>query len=116
MHTQGSAGLIGTVIKRTIQVFAALLLLAMFGYPLSAAWLERHPETEDVLDGAGANVDPEAGVFTRAGQFVTGISKSREALAEEAREKAEDKAFEEAERKESNLRKFNSGELAQEDN
>ncbi len=107
--------LIGKVIKRTVQVFAALGLLALFGYPLAGAWLDAHPDTQAALDGAADNVDPEAGTFTRAEQFVTGISKSREAAAEKKREEAADKAADELERKETERRRFNSGEMAQQD-
>ena len=108
--------LIGKVIKRTVQVFAALGLLALFGYPLAGAWLDAHPDTQAALDGAADNVDPQAGTFTRAKQFVTGVSKSREAVAEEKRERADDKAIEDRDRKENELRRFNTGQLAQEDN
>ena len=107
---------IGKIIKRTVQVFAALGLLAMFGYPLAGAWLDAHPDTQAALDGAADNVDPRAGTFTRVKQFVTGISKSREAVTEKKREEAEDKAAAELERKETERRRFNSGEMAQEDN
>ena len=106
---------IGKIIKRAVQVCAALGLLTMFGYPLSAAWLERHPDTESALSGAADNVDSKAGYFTRTQQFVSGVSTSREAAAEDKRERAEDKALDEAERKEREMRKFNSGELARED-
>ena len=106
---------IGKIIKRTVQVFAALGLLAMFGYPLAATWLDAHPDTQAALDGAADNVDPEAGTFTRAKQFVTGISKSREAAEEKKRERAEDKAAAELERKETERSRFNSGEMAQQD-
>ena len=108
--------LIGKIIKRTVQVFAALGLLAMFGYPLAGAWLDAHPDTQAALDRAADNVDSEAGAFTRAKQFVSGVSKSREALAEEKRERADDKAADERARKENELRQFNTGQLAQEDN
>ena len=107
--------IIGKLIKRTVQVFAALGLLAMFGYPLAGAWLDAHPDTQAALDGAADNVDPRAGTFTRVKQFVTGISKSREAVTEKKREEAEDKAAAELERKETERRRFNSGEMARED-
>lgn len=107
--------LIGKVIKRTVQVFAALGLLVMFGYPLAGAWLEAHPDTQAALDGAADNVDPQAGIFTRAEQFVTGVSKSREEAKEEKREEAENKTAAELERKETERRRFNSGEMSQQD-
>ena len=106
--------IIGKIIKRTVQVCAALGLLAMFGYPLAGAWLEAHPDTQAALDGAADNVDPQAGTFTRAKQFVTSVSKSREAVTEKKREEAEDKAAAELERKDIERRRFNSGEMAQE--
>lgn len=105
--------LIGKIVKRTVQVCAALGLLAMFGYPLAVTWLEAHPDTQAALDGAADNVDPEAGTFTRARQFVTGVSKSREAAEEKKHEEAEDKTAAERERKETERRRFNSGEMAQ---
>ena len=107
--------IIGKLVKRTVQVFAALGLLAMFGYPLAATWLEAHPDTQAALDGAADNVDPRAGTFTRAKQFVVGVSKSREAVTEKKREEVEDKATAELERKETERRRFNSGEMARED-
>ena len=107
--------IIGKLIKRTVQVFAALGLLALFGYPLAGAWLERHPDTERALSIAADNVDSKAGFFTRTQQFVSGVSKSRENAAEDKRERAEDKALDEAERKEREMRNFNTGGLARED-
>ena len=107
--------LIGKIIKRTVQVCAALGLLAMFGYPTAGAWLYAHPDTQAALDGAADSVDPQAGIFTRAEQFVTGLSKSREAVKEKQREEIEDKAATELERKETERRRFNSGDMAQQD-
>lgn len=102
---------IGTkILKRSIQTLAALGLIAMFGYPLFATWLEAHPETEQALEHAGANVDPKAGAVTRAKQFVSGYSKSDEALADEKREREEDKLIEAEKRKQEQWRQFNSGE------
>ena len=103
------------VIKRAIQVIAAAFLLAMFGYPLAGAWLAHHPDTQAALDDAADNVDPEAGFFTRARQFVSGVSKSREVAAEEQRERAEEKLIDKERRKQDELRRFNTGQLAQED-
>ena len=106
---------IGKIIKRAVQVCAALGLLAMFGFPLAGAWLDAHPDTQAALGGAVDNVDPEAGAFTRAKQFVTGLSKSRDAVKEKKREEIEDKAAAELDRKETERRRFNSGEMAQQD-
>ena len=104
--------LAGRLIKRLIQLSAGLLLAAMFGYPLLATWLEGHPETEQALNGAAEQVDRQAGVFTQSQQFVRGIGKSRELVADEQRERTEDKAAAELERKREANRRFNSGELA----
>ena len=99
-------------IKRLIQLSAGLLLAAMFGYPLLTTWLEGHPETEQALNGAAEQVDRKAGIFTQGQQFVRGIGKSRELVADEKRERAEDKAAAELERKREANRRFNSGEMA----
>ena len=97
--------------KRIVQIFAGLFLLAMFGIPLAGAWLEAHPDTQAALERAGENVDPEAGFFTRAKQFVSGVSKSGEALVAEKRERAEDKLIDDERRKQEKLRRFNTGDL-----
>ena len=99
----------GKIIKRTIQTLAALGLIVMFGFPISAAWFERHPAQQTVLGDAFASVDPESGYFTQAQQFVTGLSKGRQALAESKRAEAEGKTEAELERKETERRRFNSG-------
>ena len=103
---------VGRIIKRLIQLSAGLLLAAMFGYPLLATWLESHPETEQALNGAAEQVDRKAGVFTQGQQFVRGIGKSRELVADEQRERAEDKIDAEQRRKAEENRRFNSGEMA----
>lgn len=54
-----------------------------------------------------------AGLLTRTGQFITGLSKARETIAEEKRERADDKVAAGLERKEAESRRFNSGEMAQ---
>ena len=100
------------IVKRLVQLCAALGLLAMFGFPLAGAWFDAHPDAQAALDHAGENVDAEAGTFTKAKQFVSGYSKSREALAEEKRERAEDKLIDEQRRKEERRRRFNSGEMS----
>ena len=100
------------VIKRLIQLSAGLLLAAMFGYPLLATWLEKHPETEHALNSAAEQVDQKAGIFTQGQQFVRGIGKSRELVADEQRERVEDEAAAELERKREANRRFNSGEMA----
>ena len=102
----------GKIIKRTIQTLAGLGLLVMFGFPLTATWLDAHPETTAALEMAAGQVDHEAGLFTRARQYVGGISKGRQAVAEKKREAVEDKAYDEARRKEERRRRFNSGELS----
>lgn len=107
--------LIGKVIKRTVQVFAALGLLAMFGYPLAATWLEHHPEQQAVLGDAFSSVDRKASYITQAQQFFTGVSKGREALTESNRAEAENKTAAELERKETERRRFNLGEMSQQD-
>ena len=104
--------MVGKIIKRTIQTLATLGLLVMFGFPLTSAWLDAHPDAQAALDHAGKNVDAEAGTFTKAKQFVSGYSKSSEVLAEEKRERAEDSAYDEARRKEEANRRFNSGEMS----
>ena len=102
----------GKIIKRTIQTLAALGLLVMFGFPLTSAWLDAHPDAQAALDHAADSVDAEAGTFTKTKQFVSGYSKSREALTEEKRERAEDKLVDEQRRKEEANRRFNSGEMS----
>ena len=102
--------------KRIVQIFAGLFLLAMFGIPLAGAWLDAHPDTRAAIEGAADNVDPEGGFFRRSQQFASGLSKSRAVLAEEKRERADDKVAEERERKANELRRFNTGQLVQEDN
>ena len=102
----------GKIIKRTIQTLAALGLLVMFGFPLTSAWLDAHPDAQAALDHAADSVDAEAGTFTKTKQFVSGYSKSREALTEEKRERAEDKLIDEQRRKEEANRRFNSGEMS----
>lgn len=102
----------GKIIKRTIQTVAALALLVMFGFPLAGAWFDAHPDAADALEMAAGQVDQQAGLFTRARQFVGGVSKSRNAVAEQKREAVEDKAYDEARRKEERRRRFNSGEMS----
>jgi len=99
----------GKILKRTVQVLAGLGLCLMFGFPLGNAWLAAHPENAEVLLGAAAQVDQEAGTMTKAGQFVSNLQKSRQDVAEDRRTKAEEKANEEAERKADELRSFNAG-------
>ena len=84
----------------------------MFGFPLTSAWLDAHPDAQAALDHAADSVDAEAGTFTKTKQFVSGYSKSREALTEEKRERAEDKLIDEQRRKEEANRRFNSGEMS----
>ena len=100
----------GKIFKRTVQVLAGLGLCVLFGFPITNAWLEAHPENADVLLGAASQVDQEAGTMTQAGQFVSNLEKSRQNVAEDSRAKAEDKANEEAERRADELRRFNADE------
>jgi hypothetical protein len=102
---------VGKIIKRTIQVLPGLGLCLMFGFPLVNAYFDAHPEAGAVLDGAADHVDPAADKVTQAGQFVGSIGKSRHELTDRKREEAEDKAFDEAERKREEMRRFNTGEL-----
>lgn len=102
---------VGKIIKRAIQVLAGLGLCLMFGFPLANAWFEAHPDESKVLLGAAAQVDPEADTLTKAGQFVGNLGKNREEVTVEKRAEANQKANEEAERKQDELRKFNTGEL-----
>ena len=99
-------------IKRTVQLLAALYLLAMVLFPVGATWLEAHPESALAAGGAFANVDRQAGVFTQVRQFFTGVSKSRELIADEKLERAEDEAAAVIERKQALNRRFNTGELS----
>ncbi|MFM5916340.1 MAG: hypothetical protein ACKOOL_02280 [Novosphingobium sp.] len=96
-------------IKRIIQACAALLLLAMFGYPIAAMWAEKHPDGGAAFEVAAGLVDPEADRMTQAGQFVSNIDKGRREIAEREREKAADKAIEQERRKQEELRRFNTG-------
>jgi len=105
---------VGKFIKRTIQVAAGLGLCAMFGFPLANAWLESHPDQMATLEVAAEQVDPEAGAVAKAGQFVRAISKSRQVVAETKRDEANDKAFDEAERKAEEMRRFNAGDRSSE--
>lgn len=100
------------IVKRLVQLCAALALLAMFGFPLAGAWFDAHPDATAALDMAAGQVDQEAGLFTRARQFVGGVSKSRQVVAEQKREAVEDKAYDEVRRKEERRRRFNSGEMS----
>ena len=100
------------IVKLLVQLCAALGLLAMFGFPLAGAWFDAHPDAAATLEMAAGQVDQQAGLFTRARQFVGGVSKSRHAVAEQKREAVEDKAYNEARRKEERRRRFNSGEMS----
>jgi uncharacterized protein YPO0396 len=102
---------VGKIIKRTIQLLAGLGLCPMFGFPLLNAYFDAHPEAAAVLDGAAEHVDPAADKVTQASQFVGNIGKSRHELVDRKREEAEDKAFEEADRKRDEMRRFNTGAL-----
>ena len=105
---------VGKIIRRTIQVAAGLGLCAMFGFPMANAWLESHPDQMATLEVAAEQVDPEAGTVAKAGQFVGAIPKSRRVVAETKRDEANEKAFDEAQRKADEMRKFNTGELGSE--
>ena len=61
------------------------------------------------MGGAFANVDRQAGVFTQMQQFLTGISKIRELVADEQRERADNETAAALERKRTASRRFNSG-------
>jgi len=105
---------VGKIIKRTIQLAAGLGLCAMFGFPLANAWFEAHPDQVATLEDAAGQVDPEAGTIAKAGQFVGAIPKSRQVVAEKKRDEADDKAFDEAQRKADEMRRFNAGYLGSE--
>ena len=66
-----------------------------------------HPASGLAALGGFAFVDPEAGIFTRAGQFFNGAAKAGKVVSDKKRDEANDKANREIERKEAEARRFN---------
>ena len=106
---KGSAVQLGRLIKRTVQALAALWLLFMLFIGIGGTYLEHNPESGLAALGGFVSVDPEAGVFTQAGQFINGAAKTPKMVADLKREEAEDKANREIERKQEESRRFNEG-------
>lgn len=100
---------VGGLIKRCIQVLAGLGLATMFLLPVALTWADDHPESALMIALSG--VDRDAGIFTQIEQFVTGASKAEKMVAEATRDKAEDAANREIERKQAESRRFNEGSL-----
>ena len=98
---------IGKVIKRTAQALAAVWLLFMLFIGIGGTYFEHNPASGLAALGGFAFVDPEAGVFTQAGQFFNGAAKAGKIVRDEKRDEANDKANREIERKEAEARRFN---------
>lgn len=104
-----------SLIRRTVQAASGLALLAMFGYPLLAVWLDHHPETAKALAVSAEMADPDAGVLTRGRQMIGSYAQAKQDVATQASERAADEAYEEAERKRERMRRFNAGDTRYED-
>ena len=98
---------IGKYLKRTVQAVAAIWLLFMLFIGIGGTYLEHNPASGLAALGGFAFVDPEAGVFTQAGQFFNGAAKAGKVVSDEKRDEANDKANREIERKEAEARRFN---------
>lgn len=102
------------IIKRTGQVTIALGLCWLYSPLLIQGIFAADPDAGDVIEGAAWHVDGSADKVTQAAQFVGNIDKSRREVAERNQEKADEKAYEEAERKRDEMRRFNSGDYEDE--
>ncbi len=98
---------IGKMFKRTIQAVAAVWLLFMLMIGIGGTYLEHNPASGLAAVGGFVFVDPEAGVFTQAGQFINGATKAGKVVQDTKRDEANDKANREIERKEAESRRFN---------
>lgn len=98
---------VGGLIKRCIQILAGLGLAVMLLLPVGLTWVDDHPDSALLVAFSG--VDRNAGVVTQVEQFFTGASKADKMVADAKRDKAEDKANREIERKQTESRRFNEG-------
>ena len=98
---------IGKYLKRTVQAVAAIWLLFMLFIGIAGTYLEHNPASGLAALGAFEFVDPEAGIFMRAGQFINGAAKAGKVVQDTKRDEANDKSNREIERMEAEARRFN---------
>ena len=97
------------LIRRIFQILLGLWLLFAMGLGFGSAWLQRHPDSGLAAVGGFASVDPGAGLLTQAGQFANGMTKTREMVEMERREKVQAEADRLVARQADEMRRFNSG-------
>lgn len=99
-----------TLIKRSIQALAAVILLLMLFFSVGGTWATAHP---DSALARGFDAWEEQGdISTRVDRFFAALTAADQSEQAKQREHAQDQAAAERERKEAANRRFNSGEMS----
>lgn len=100
-----------TFIKRSIQIVAGLILLAMFGFGFLTTWFQHNPPSADRLEAiersAEGRVNEDDSFLTKVGVLVTAWWESDEVMKDVKEEKAMEASAKAERRKAEESRRFN---------